>query len=333
MTRRIFISYARGDVDIVSALRDDLSDAGFDVFIDLELAGGHVWWDSLLERIRDCDVFMPAVSTRWLESAACKLETDYALDVERIVFPVFIGDGASKLLPASIRLNQGLPYSTTEKHEILHLIADLNMLPASKPPPEPLPASPPAPISYLTALRDKVAVQAETTRSEQELLLAEFRRRLSKGDDRAELEILLRRFRRRDDLNVFVAEGIDDLLGAPNRNGDRRSTEQRDAAGGRERVRSDEQRASSHDQAVSEPPQPRVDTAIPPGVPGKTELVWSYVLAAISVLFVPILFGPAAIFLAHRAKKAGNPNGKQALGIAVAAMVVGFVLGFLVLTA
>jgi putative exporter of polyketide antibiotics len=76
-----------------------------------------------------------------------------------------------------------------------------------------------------------------------------------------------------------------------------------------------------------------VEPSVPAASSGRTSLIWSYILAAISVLFVPILFGPAAIFLGYRAGKAGNPNGKQAMTIAVIAMLVGFVLAALVLTA
>lgn len=349
MPRRIFISYARDDVKQIETLHQDLTHAGFDVFIDLELSGGREWWDSLLERIGRCDVFMPAVSAAWLDSAACNLEADYAIDLDRAVLPIFLDAGSSKLLPASLAARQGVQVDETDKRSILQLVADVHALPAAPPLPDPLPPTPPAPISYLTALHEKVAVTHETSRSDQELLLAEFRRRLSVGEDQAELAILLKRFRRRDDLNVYVAEAIDDLL-APldavrddtaavrpvgeHASGEPRGRYDASAGGGVATALPATTPAESRvtwDPPPSEP-DPVVTSASPAtGMRGKSTLTWSYVCAAISVLFLPIIFGPIAMFLARRATKQGHPKGKQALKFAIWATIAGVVLGALFL--
>lgn len=349
MPRQIFISYARDDVKQIETLHEDLTHAGFDVFIDLELSGGREWWSSLLERIRRCDVFMPAVSATWLDSAACKLESDYAIDLDRAVFPIFLDEASSKLLPASLAARQGVRFDETDKRSILQLVADLHALPAPPPLPDPLPPAPPAPISYLRALHEKVAVTHETSRSEQELLLVELRRRLGSGADQAELAILLERFRRRDDLNVYVAEAIDDLLAPLDavRDGTAAARSGREHASGEPSGRLDASRGRSvatappattpaeergTSDARSLEPDPVAPSASPPAdTAGKSTLTWSYVCAAISVLFLPMIFGPIAMLLARRASKQGHPKGRQALKVAIWATMAGVVLGALLL--
>lgn len=342
MARQIFISYARDDLEHVRSLHDDLTAAGFEVFFDLELTGGQSWWDSLLERIRRCDVFVPVVTTKWLESAACKLETGYANDVGRAVLPIFFQDGLSRLLPADLAAKQGVRLEEGDRRALLHLVADLNALPEQAPLPDPLPQPPAAPISYLTALHEKVATPHETSRRDQELLLAEFRRRLGSGEDRAELAILLRRFRRRDDLNVHVAEAIDALLDSlePEPRTGRDPSREREyatsAAGGSRRdgttaAGSRTGRSSPKPDAAPEPVRASTAPASPP--PGKTKLTWSYVLAAIGVFFFPIVLGPIAMYLAHQAGKEGNPRSQQAMRVAITATIVGIILGAIVLSA
>lgn len=56
----------------------------------------------------------------------------------------------------------------------------------------------------------------------------------------------------------------------------------------------------------------------------------AFVCAAISVLFFPIVFGPVAIVLAAVAMSRGEPLGTLALGLSIPAMLLGFLIGFLV---
>lgn len=55
----------------------------------------------------------------------------------------------------------------------------------------------------------------------------------------------------------------------------------------------------------------------------------SFILAAISLLFLPILFGPAAIGFAIAAKSKKESRGDLALGLSIGAMVLGMILGAL----
>jgi len=55
----------------------------------------------------------------------------------------------------------------------------------------------------------------------------------------------------------------------------------------------------------------------------------SFVLSAIAVFFIPILFGGAAIVTAAVAMSKNERLGKVALVVAIVATIVGFVLGFM----
>ena len=76
---RTFISYARQDQAAVEALNADLERARVDVWMDEELTGGESWWDTILEQIRSCDLYIFALSPNSLRSRACKAELEYAL--------------------------------------------------------------------------------------------------------------------------------------------------------------------------------------------------------------------------------------------------------------
>ena len=68
---RIFISYAREDQAAVEALSADLERARFQIWMDYELIGGESWWDTILEQIRSCDLYIFALSANSLRSRAC----------------------------------------------------------------------------------------------------------------------------------------------------------------------------------------------------------------------------------------------------------------------
>lgn len=365
MAQKVFISYSRHDRATAQALRNDLQQAQFDVFLDDELSGGQSWWTTLLHHIRDCDVFMPVLSQEWLKSTPCRLESDYAAATRRNFLPVSLDDVSPKLVAPVIAETQWVGYSIEDKHAILRLVGALHGLPPSSPLPDPLPAEPTVPISYLTELRDKVAVGQEMGRTDQELLLTEFRRRLNDdADDQAELVMLLGNFRSRPDVNFHVANDIDALLTRVEEVVARRLPQAADVdpdaalspPTGPPWTQGDPADPTSTapppptDFAPREPrgfTEPAADAGRsnqgptgpgPMGAPGappwqpaalaevaKGKITASYVLSAIAVLFIPILFGPLAILLGYLAKNEGNPKGSTAMKVGAAATVIGFI--------
>ena len=64
----IFISYGRGSVELVQDLARDLADGeDHQVWFDQKLSGGESWWQSILEQIRNCDIFLFALAPESLD--------------------------------------------------------------------------------------------------------------------------------------------------------------------------------------------------------------------------------------------------------------------------
>ena len=65
--RRIFVSYAP---------------------LDSSLRGGQKWWEEILQRIADSDVFVAVVSPQSLNSVACRRELEWASALDKLVLPL-----------------------------------------------------------------------------------------------------------------------------------------------------------------------------------------------------------------------------------------------------
>lgn len=65
----------------------------------------------------------------------------------------------------------------------------------------------------------------------------------------------------------------------------------------------------------------------------RTLTVLAFVFGAVSILFLPIIFGPAAIVCGAIAWSKGDPLARYALPFAIVAMILGFVLGAIVFSA
>jgi hypothetical protein len=81
---RLFISYSRSNQAHAKLLAGDLEDLSHSVWLDVELAGGQIWWDQILQEIRGCDVFVLVMSkASVVDSLACKREYQYAADLQK----------------------------------------------------------------------------------------------------------------------------------------------------------------------------------------------------------------------------------------------------------
>src|SRR4051812_23840413 len=88
---KVFISYSRRDEAVVRSLVADLVRAHVDVWLDEELVGGESWWTTIIHEIRDCTVFVFALSDNSLSSKPCRAELEYARALERPILPVQVG--------------------------------------------------------------------------------------------------------------------------------------------------------------------------------------------------------------------------------------------------
>lgn len=156
--RKAFISYARANKPDVDQLVEHLRELGCDTWVDSSLHGGQDWWQEILRRIADCDVFIPIVSQDALNSVACSREFDWAEALGKPVLPVAI-EPPSVALPGRISRRQIIDYSKPGERDraARRLGGGLLSLPAAPPPPRPAPPPPPAPLSYLTDLVDLVS--------------------------------------------------------------------------------------------------------------------------------------------------------------------------------
>ena len=212
---KVFLSYGRENTEQAKGLAADLADLGYEVWFDHELTGGQSWWEQILRRIRECDAFVLALSRDSLESPACRREWTYALNLRRTLLPVWVADGVDDdLLPTQLRGLHYIDYRLQDKAAVKQLTKTLGNLPPSPPLPDPLPAEPPAPVSYLAGLRDQIGAPGALSFQEQSALVMQVKQGLRNAKERNGIAMLLREFRARDDLLARIGDEIDELLAA-----------------------------------------------------------------------------------------------------------------------
>ncbi len=80
----VFISYASADRAVARALRDTLTEAGLEVWLDEdELAGGEAWDAKIRNQIRTCSYFMPVISATTETRREGYFRREWRLAVER----------------------------------------------------------------------------------------------------------------------------------------------------------------------------------------------------------------------------------------------------------
>jgi hypothetical protein len=91
-SHRIFISYAREDAyDMALSLRNDLTDAGHSVWLDMaEIAAGASWSRNIEEAIENCDLAITLLSTGSYVSDICRAEQLRALRKGKAIVPVLV---------------------------------------------------------------------------------------------------------------------------------------------------------------------------------------------------------------------------------------------------
>ncbi|HSB85738.1 MAG TPA: toll/interleukin-1 receptor domain-containing protein, partial [Ilumatobacteraceae bacterium] len=179
--------------------------------------GGQIWWDEILRQVRDCEVFVLAVSLHSLASEACLAEWEYAEATKRPVLPIRIADIDMTNAPERLRNTQHIDFHAEHAPSVIALAKALNSLPEVVPLPEPLPPPPPTPQSY----RDRYAAllgSAPLTMDEQMNYFIRLTVDIESANSEEALE-LLRALHERDDLSWKVRQRIDRFL-----------TDRRDAA-------------------------------------------------------------------------------------------------------
>lgn len=209
----IFISYSSKSKNLVSTLVDDLETADHQIWFDHKLTGGQEWWDQILEKIRQCDLFIFALTPEALNSYPCQLEYKYAYQLHKNILPVWVADDVPvNLLPPELSVIQFVDYRSQDRQAALRLMSALIKLPPPQPMPDPLPEPPVVPISYLGTLKEQIETPRNLSFDEQTGIVAKLREYLREGDNPDDAITLLRQMKKRPDLFATVDKEIDALL-------------------------------------------------------------------------------------------------------------------------
>ena len=211
----VFISYSSRDRALVEGLLTALRRARQPAWLDEELSGGEAWWRAILEQIRDCEVFIVALSKNMLESKACQAELRYAQELDKAILPVQIGP-LDNLRINPLAHMQVIDYRNPTIESGIELVSTVQARrSAAKPLPDPLPEEPPIPFAYLMRLASTISGPSLTA-PQQSTLVAELKAGLEEdGDDasaRGDITQLLCMLRDRNDVTWRTRTEVEAVL-------------------------------------------------------------------------------------------------------------------------
>ena len=213
--KRVFVSYSRTNLDVVTELVQDLQAVGVQVWHDQTLTGGQRWWDNILANIRDCDIFLFALSPESRDSEACRSEVAYVSQLGKAILPVLVADGVNlNLLPPPIHEIQITDFRRRDKDAAFALVKAINMASPAPALPDPLPPPPRVPVSYLSTLKERIDTPVTLSAQDQIGLMFELEAAVREGRPAAEMRDVLLSLKRRDDLLAKVGVRVDDALKA-----------------------------------------------------------------------------------------------------------------------
>lgn len=196
--RNLFLSYATADIEHLGLLREGIEMLHYNLWMDRNLDPGHVWWEDILEQIRNCDAVIVAVSPALVESDAAARERWYARQLGKPLLPVLVAPVKNEVLPADLATIQFVDLISPDQRAGFRLSNALAALPPAPPLPNPLPDPPPAPISYMSGIADAVRAP-ELSRQDQKVIVSDLRGAMERPKEHdAALELLKEMAQRRD---------------------------------------------------------------------------------------------------------------------------------------
>jgi hypothetical protein len=140
-------------------------------------------------------------------------EYGYAADLGKSILPVLVAEGIStNLLPPVLSQIQFVDYRKQDRAAVFRLARAFTTVPPSRPLPDPLPAHPEVPLSYLGSLTEQVGTTSTLSYAEQSTLIVDLKRSLRDPKLNDDVRTLLAGLRKRRDLFSTIAEEIDELL-------------------------------------------------------------------------------------------------------------------------
>lgn len=181
MSPGAFLSYSSRDRDGLGDLLSALHRAGEPVWFDEDLGGGEVWWQKILERIRECEVFLFALSDNSLQSRPCLAELRYAQALGKPVLPIQIGPVAS-MRTTPLATVEAIDFRAPTLDSGIRLITAVQRAKkADSALPSPLPDEPPVPFAHLMRLASSIA-DPQLDATAQAAVLAELTAALNEDD-------------------------------------------------------------------------------------------------------------------------------------------------------
>src|SRR5205823_7245260 len=104
---RIFINYAREDLEVAMSLLTPLEKAGFDVYLDKEKTlAGEQFLGVIVRHLQRCDAVLALLSPHSAQSEWCHAELYYAYALQRTIVPVRLEERERLDIPAPLMLLQ-----------------------------------------------------------------------------------------------------------------------------------------------------------------------------------------------------------------------------------
>ena len=123
---KLFISYAHDDKDsLVDPLVKTLKIAEYEPWYDWNLIPGLNWQDQLLGAIKQCDVFVYAMTSKSLASEWCLWELKQAAELGKPIIPIKLQDNI--VLPDELAKIQWVDFSKEPSDQAFaRLVAGIN---------------------------------------------------------------------------------------------------------------------------------------------------------------------------------------------------------------
>jgi uncharacterized protein YjbI with pentapeptide repeats len=127
ITPRLFISYAREDIEFARSLNIALSEAGYKVFFDeSSILVGDVFPEKIISELKNADGCIVLITGSWVKSEWCKLEAYYAHFFKKMFIPIRLGNGDYDAESPLRSIQKNIQYVTvadsTETATIINLI-------------------------------------------------------------------------------------------------------------------------------------------------------------------------------------------------------------------
>ncbi len=208
---KIFLSYSHEDKQIADELASTLSKLKYHVWLDDKINTGKQWWDEIIQEIDMCELFVCLLSETYIRSDACKKEYHYAaVTLNKSIIPISVGPLDFKELDPKLAAIQITEYKR-DPTSLASLIAALNDAELSPNLPSPHPKPPPAPISPVMHVAQRLQKQKSMTFDEQHSIVSQLECLIEHNKSEADAHKLLAKMRKRAELEPWILKKINGL--------------------------------------------------------------------------------------------------------------------------